>query len=95
MKFERTKNIESAPLKDELLLLDGEGKKFFVMNPTAAFLWERLDEPADEKTLAESLQNAFSGVSPELALADVRQTLGKMQDLGLLRQITPATGRAE
>lgn len=84
MKLRRNPQVEVAPLKDELLLFDGPTNKFFVMNPTAAFLWEQLREPAAEEALAAALCAAFSGVGAERALADIRQTVATMRELGLL-----------
>jgi hypothetical protein len=84
MTLRRNPKIEAAPLKDELLLFNGADNKFFVMNFTAAFLWDRLREPAGEEALAQALCASFSGIAPEQALADVRQTLKSMLDLGLL-----------
>ena len=84
MTLRRNPEIEAAPLKDELLLFNGSANKFFVMNVTAAFLWERLREPAGEEALAEALCASFSGIAAHQALADVRQTVKSMLDLGLL-----------
>jgi hypothetical protein len=84
MTLRRNPQIEAAPLKDEMLLFSGNGNKFFVMNVTAAFLWERLREPAGEEALAQALCTSFSGIAPDQALADVRQTVKSMLDLGLL-----------
>jgi hypothetical protein len=80
----RNSQVEAAPLKDELLLFNSAANKFFVMNATAAFLWEQLNEPAGEETLATALCAAFSGVDLEKARADIRQTVKTMLDLGLL-----------
>jgi len=84
MTLRRNPQIEAAPLKDEMLLFNGNGNKFFVMNVTAAFLWEQLREPAGEEALAQALCASFSGIAPDQALADVRQTVKSMLDLGLL-----------
>jgi hypothetical protein len=84
MTLRRNPEIEAAPLKDEVLLFNGSANKFFVMNVTAAFLWERLREPAGEEVLAEALCASFSGIEAGQALADVRKTVKSMLELGLL-----------
>jgi coenzyme PQQ synthesis protein D (PqqD) len=84
MILRRNPQIEAAPLKDEMLLFNGNANKFFVMNVTAAFLWERLREPADVDALADALCTSFSGIAADRALADVRQAVKSMLDLGLL-----------
>ena len=86
MAIRRNPKIEAAPLKDELLLFNGAANKFFVMNASAAFIWERLREPADEETLAAALCESFSGIGREQALADIRQAVRAMIDLGLLTE---------
>jgi hypothetical protein len=94
MTLKRNPQVEAAPLKDELLLFNGAANKFFVMNASAAFLWEQLRMPADEGALVEALCRAFTGVGPEQALADVRQTVKMMVDLGLLIDESVAGGAA-
>jgi hypothetical protein len=93
MIYQRNPRIEAAPLKNELLLFNGKDNKFFVTNVTAAFLWERLREPASEQTLAAAICASFGGVSMEQAIADVRITVKTMLDVGLLvENDTNATG---
>jgi hypothetical protein len=84
MTLRRNPQIEAAPLKDEMLLFNGNANQFFVMNVTAAFLWERLHEPAGEEALVEALCASFSGIAADQALADVRQAVKSMVELGLL-----------
>jgi Coenzyme PQQ synthesis protein D (PqqD) len=76
--------IEASELNDELLLFNGATNKFFVMNPTAAFVWERTARPMDEQELASALFAHFSGTTKTQALEDVKETLKHMQELGLL-----------
>jgi hypothetical protein len=84
MALRRNPQVESAPLRDELLLFNGSANKFFVMNASAAFLWEQLSEPAGEEDLAARMCASFSGVAAEQARADVQQTVRTMVELGLL-----------
>ena len=84
MLLRRNPEVEAAPLKDELLVFDGKGNKFFVMNVTAAFLWKRLETPAEERDLVEGLCAAFTGVTQEQARSDVGDTVREMLTLGLL-----------
>ena len=77
-------DIEVSELNGELLLFNGTTNKFFVMNPTAAFVWERIKQPTGEQELASELCARFSGTTKEQALADVQETLENMRELGLL-----------
>jgi len=66
------------------------------MNFTAAFLWDLLREPASEEALAQALCTTFSGIGQEQALADVRQTVKSMLELGLLvNESADAPGRQQ
>ena len=76
--------IESSELNGELLLFNGTTNKFFVMNPTAAFIWETIKQPTSERELAAGLCQRFTGTTQEQALADVSETLKNMRELGLL-----------
>ena len=85
MLLVRNPDVEAAPLKDELLLYCSKTSKFFVMNDTAAFLWKKLESPASEQQLADGLRAAFTPVSAEQALEDVRRTVREMLALELIR----------
>lgn len=76
--------MEASALNDELLLFNSAVNKFFVMNASAAFLWDQLKEPAGEDKLAERMCASFSGVGAQQALEDVRKTIRTMVDHGLL-----------
>ena len=77
-------DIEASELNGELLLFNGATNKFFVMNPTAAFVWERTKQRTSEQELAVGLCQSFTGTTEEQALVDVRETLKNMRELGLL-----------
>ena len=84
MTLRRNPQVEASLLKDELLLFNGSANKFFVMNSSAAFLWEQLREPSGEESLAQRMCASFSGVGAQQALEDVRKTIRTMVELGLL-----------
>jgi hypothetical protein len=77
-------DIESSELNGELLLFNGATNKFFVMNPTAALVWNGIKQPMSERELAARLCQSFTGTTEEQALADVQETLRNMRELGLL-----------
>ena len=84
MVLRQNPEIEASELNGELLLFNGATNKFFVMNSTAAFVWERMKQPTGEQELASALCQHFNGTTKEQALADVKETLKNMKDLGLL-----------
>jgi hypothetical protein len=83
-RLRQNPDIESSELNGELLLFNGTTNKFFVMNPTAAFVWECIKQSTSEQDLAAGLCRRFSGTTQEQALADVKETLKNMRELGLL-----------
>lgn len=80
----RNPKIEEAPLQGELMLFDPSTSKFFVMNPTMAFLWRKCDGGRPLSAIIESLSIEFSDVDPVVAEAELRQALDELVALGLL-----------
>jgi Coenzyme PQQ synthesis protein D (PqqD) len=78
--------LEASELNGELLLFDGATNKFFVMNPTAAFVWNNIGQatPTGDKEMASALCAHFAGATQEQALQDVRETIKNMVELGLV-----------
>lgn len=95
MTLRRNPQVEAAPLKDEMLLFNGAANKFFVMNASAAFLWDELREPTAEEVLAARMCKSFSGVGVEQARADIRATVKEMVALGLLIEETADVASAK
>lgn len=77
-------DIEAAELKGELLLLNNAASKFYVMNSTASFIWEKLASPTSEDELASAVCSRFPEASPEQARQDVSETLKNMREYGLI-----------
>jgi hypothetical protein len=77
-------DIETAELKGELLLLNNAASKFYVMNSTAAFIWEKLASPTSEDELASAVCSKFSDASPTGARQDLDETLKNMREFGLI-----------
>lgn len=77
-------DIEAAELKGEVLLLNNAASKFYVMNSTASFIWEKLVTPTSEEELASALCSKFPEASPEQARQDVNETLKNMREYGLI-----------
>ncbi len=81
---QRNPVIEEAPLQSELMLFDPGSRRFFVLNPTMAFLWKRCDGERLLSDIAVELCGAFDGVDPPRAQADLNKALDEMRSLGLL-----------
>ena len=82
--FRRNQRVEGAPLNEEAILLDPATSKFFMLNRTSSFIWERLSVPATAESLAGEICKSFDNVAPADALNDVRATLDEMLSMGLV-----------
>jgi hypothetical protein len=84
VNLQRNSKIEAASLDQELLLFDPAVNKFYLMNATAAFLWEALATSCDEGVLTEAVCRNFSAISKDAVLVDVRESLQNMVQLQLV-----------
>ena len=82
--FQRNPRVEAAPLNEEAILLDPATSKFFMLNSTSSFIWERLAAPATADALASEICNAFDNVALPDALNDVRAALDEMLSMELV-----------
>ena len=80
----RNATIEEAPLQGELMLFDPGASKFYVLNPTMAYIWKRCDGGSTVEVMIEGLKAAFSGVEPAAAEADLRRALHELVSLKLV-----------
>jgi hypothetical protein len=82
--FKKNPKVEEAPLRDDLLLFNPESAKFFMLNPTMAFVWRRCGELQSYQALAQTLAEEFDGVDGATASADVMTAVRELVSLGLL-----------
>ena len=69
--FSRNAKVEMAPMKDETVLFNPVNQKFCVLNVTAAFIWQALDQPKTSEQIAAALADNFSSVGLDQAQQDV------------------------
>ena len=60
-------------------------RRIFSLNPTAAFLWERIDGMRRVEEIVAALQESFD-TTPEAARADVEAFLARALEEGLLEE---------
>jgi tRNA A37 threonylcarbamoyltransferase TsaD len=82
--FRQNPRIEAAPLDDEAILFDPTASKFFMLNRTSSFVWQRLSTPSSAKTLADELCKHFDSVVPSDVLNDVEHALEQMLSMDLV-----------
>lgn len=76
--------LVSAPMGDELAMMDLETGKYLVLDRIAAVIWEELEAPVRVSDLVDGLQAGFE-VDRDRCEADVLKFLQQLLDKGLLR----------
>ena len=80
----RAGDVEVAPLEDGSILFDPESKQFFMLNRSAAMLWDELEKEASSDELAGKLCAQFPELSMDDARRDVEQALKDLDEAGLI-----------
>jgi len=73
---------------DETILYHPTSQRFCVLNPTAAFVWERLGAPSSAPELASAVLAGFSGVAAADAQRDVAKVLSDLHNLELIEPLS-------
>lgn len=94
-RYRRVSGVEAAPLQGDAILYHPESKRFFMLNATAAWVWDRLDQPARTEDLAAGLCDAFQGVEVGAARRDVQETLEQLVEMSLVEPVDGAPGEDE
>jgi len=76
-------NVSAYPLDDDLVVYDADTRQGFILNGTAAQIWELSDGSRTPTELAEEVARAY-GVEYAQALADVEELLVELEGAGLL-----------
>ena len=74
------------PIRGELASL----QQIFVLNPVAAFVWERLDGSTDTDTILAGILERFE-VSAEEAGKDLEELVAALEGVGLITR-APVSG---
>ncbi|HYU25951.1 MAG TPA: PqqD family protein [Thermoanaerobaculia bacterium] len=82
--LERNPDLVTAALGNELAMMDVDTGIYFVLDETAAFIWERLSEKTTLASLLDALQRQYD-VSPERCQSDVLPFLLKLHAKQLVR----------
>jgi PqqD family protein of HPr-rel-A system len=69
-------------MKDETVLFNPRNGRFCVLNKTAAFIWNQLEEPRSSTEICAALAANFAGAASAAVRADVSRALDELQDAG-------------
>lgn len=78
-RFVRSAGVEMAPMKQETVLFNPANNKFCVLNQTAAYIWEQLEQPRSLEEISASLAATFANVSFDTAKDDVSRALDELR----------------
>ena len=90
--YERTVDLLSADIGDELVALDAEAGHCYGFNSVAASVWRQLEKPRSFDELKRALLDEFE-VSDEQCAADLDDLLGDLVGKGLLRRTSGRDAR--
>jgi hypothetical protein len=84
LRVSRNPAVDLAPMKNESVLFQPQTNKFCLLNGTAAFLWNQLEQPCTVPELAQELCDHFDGVSIPDAIRDVERIVNELLSLKCL-----------
>jgi len=76
--------LEEQPLGDSLLVYDKSRDKVFMLNRTAAFIYNRATCGVTEEQIADELKKSFDVDSPGEIRTDIAEALSQMAGDGIL-----------
>lgn len=79
----RAAGFVTAPVEDELMMLNIEQGAYYSLDPIAAEIWGLLETPARARDLVETLRQAYD-VTPEQCQADVLAFLEQLHANGMI-----------
>jgi len=85
--FCRNPKIEESPLQTDLMLFDPVQSRFFVLNPTMAYIWRSCDGNTAFEQIVESIPRQFDESESHPVAAEMKTALEELLTLGL---VTPA-----
>ena len=77
-QYERSPNAAATTVGDRLVLYHRLSRTAVVLNPTAGWVWERLDASRTPTDLAEDLRQRYPSLSLEDAARDVAALLADL-----------------
>jgi hypothetical protein len=80
----RTEGIMTAPVDDEIVLLNMKGNNYISLDAIGRRIWELLETPIAVNELCQQLAEEFEGTQEQIC-ADVLSFLAELEQEGLVR----------
>ena len=84
LKISRNPAVDYTPMKNECVLFQAQTNQFCLLNSTATFVWNLLEQPRTVSELADALCTHFEGASKEQVGQDVEETVNQLQALSFV-----------
>jgi len=81
----RNEDVIWRRIEETIILIGKDGLEIHTLNKTAALIWELCDGANNADEIAASLCERFN-VLPVEACVDVRETINKLERMGLLER---------
>lgn len=85
--YRRNASIEESPLQGDLMLFDPDQSKFFVLNPSMAYLWQHCDGNTPLQALLDKVPETFAGALESDYADDMRVAVKDLLSMGLVTRI--------
>lgn len=82
----RSGDLVSAPMGDELAMMDMDSGTYFVLDKVAAAIWDRIETPTAVRAICQQLREEYE-VPEERCEADVIPFLQKLETKNLVRLV--------
>ena len=79
----RAEGFTTAPVRDELMMLNVKQGAYYSLDPIAAEIWGMLEQPARVQDLVDRLLQRYA-VDPAQCQADVLQFLGELHQNAMI-----------
>jgi len=82
----RTGDHVSAPLGEQVAMMDVGSGAYCLLDDIGTFIWARLSDPTPVQSLLDALQERYDVAAEECA-ADVLRFLGQLHERGIVRHV--------
>lgn len=79
----KAENIISRRVGEEVVVIKDDGLSLYILNKTAAFIWDLCDGNIDINNIVEKLCERFE-VTPEEASEDVKKIIKVLTKMGII-----------
>lgn len=80
----RSSDIIFTELDDTVVMMDVEKGRYYELDPVGASIWALLESEVRVSKVCDSLAEQYD-VRPETCRRDVREFLGELRELGIVR----------